>query len=436
MITEKDILKAIKSKKSNRECAKKLNISLDDYLNRKSSFINNVFLNVETNSYISELEEKIIEFSENVSEGTAKIKGIALSEPKSAEEIEKILKIDKDKWKLSSYWNKQHKDLKGIDYWVISAMVSKKKENELSIDDVNNIINNIFVNVKCEPKKVKLDIDKKIVDNKKALFVYTSDKHIAAYVSTNEAVYENNYNHRVFKYRMLNVLYEIQYLYKLYGKFSDIYIVDLGDRMDGMNAQTTRGGHKLPQNMNDKEAFETAITTEKEFYDMLFNYEYASHYHIISNACSNHGGVFDYIVSRTLELYVNTKYPDVKTSIQEKFIDHIQYGKHVFLLTHGKDTEDMKHGLPLHLNDKTENYLNKYLMHNKIDVSDNYVSVIKGDLHKNTSELTYGFRYKNVLSLFGGSKWIGTNFGPTRAGCSFDIVEKDTERIYEHKILF
>jgi hypothetical protein len=148
------------------------------------------------------------------------------------------------------------------------------------------------------------------------------------------------------------------------------------------------------------------------------------------------GGVFDYVVARALEIYVNTKYPFVKTSVQEKFIQHIEYGKHVILFTHGKDTEDMKHGLPLHVNDKTENYINKYLMYHNIDFKNKTVSLIKGDLHRDTSEITYGFRYKNVLSLFGGSKWIGTNFGPTKAGCSFDIIEKNTDRIFEHKILF
>jgi hypothetical protein len=432
MITENQILKCIKSKKSNRECAKKLGISVDDYLNKKRFFINKTIDNLEKNSYIIALEEKIIEFSENLTNGTAKIKGIALSEPKSAEEIEQILKIDKTKWKLSSYWNKQHKN-NNKEYWVVSAMVTKRQESEMSIEEAEELVKKIFTKSNITPFTKQ---QSSVVNNKKALFVYTSDKHIAAYVCGEESMYENEYNFNVFNSRMLTVMYEIQYLYGLYGKFSDIYVIDLGDRMDGMNAQTTRGGHKLPQNMNDKEAFEAVISGEKKFYDVLFTNDYASQYHVISNACSNHGGVFDYIVSRALEIYINAKYPTVNTLIQERFIDHIEYGKHVFLLTHGKDTEDMKHGLPLHLNDKTENYINKYLMYNKIDTSNKYVSVVKGDLHKNTSELTYGFRYRNVLSLFGGSKWISTNFGPTKPGCSFDIVEKDTDRIYEHKILF
>ena len=83
--------------------------------------------------YISELEnqlvdainqqkEKVVEFRENLEDGTAEIKGIAFAEPKSPEEIIRILKIDTTKWKLSSYWNKQHKD-----YWLVSAMVTQLK---------------------------------------------------------------------------------------------------------------------------------------------------------------------------------------------------------------------------------------------------------------------------------------------------------------------
>lgn len=83
------------------------------------------------NQYISELEEqlesainqqreKVIEFKEDLDAGTAEIKGIAFTEPKSPEEIIRILKIDITKWKLSTYWNKQHKD-----YWLVSAMVTQ-----------------------------------------------------------------------------------------------------------------------------------------------------------------------------------------------------------------------------------------------------------------------------------------------------------------------
>jgi len=80
-------------------------------------------------------KEKVIEFKENLEEGTAEIKGLAFTEPKSPEEIIRILKIDQAKWKLSSYWNKQHKN-----YWLISAMVTQKQAE--SQDMFKHILDN------------------------------------------------------------------------------------------------------------------------------------------------------------------------------------------------------------------------------------------------------------------------------------------------------
>lgn len=71
---------------------------------------------------INQNKEKVIEFKEDLEEGTAHIKGIAFAEPKSPEEIIRILKIDTEKWKLSTYWNKEHRG-----YWLVSAMVTQKK---------------------------------------------------------------------------------------------------------------------------------------------------------------------------------------------------------------------------------------------------------------------------------------------------------------------
>ena len=142
------------------------------------------------------------------------------------------------------------------------------------------------------------------------------------------------------------------------------------------------------------------------------------------------------MVNRALEIYLNAKYPQIDTRIFQQFIEPVYYGSHCILFTHGKDDADMKHGLPLHLNDKVENYLRKFLSYNGIKIDDYNISVVKGDLHMAASQCAYGFRYRNVLSLFGGSKWIATNFGPNRPGCSYEIIEKHNERIHEGNLMF
>jgi hypothetical protein len=147
----------------------------------------------------------------------------------------------------------------------------------------------------------------------------------------------------------------------------------------------------------------------------------------------NHSGSFGYSANRALEIYLNVKYPEIETKIIRKFIDHTRYGDHVFMLCHGKDREDLKYGLPLHLNDKTEKYITDY-----IDVHDlkGHLHFVKGDLHQAASEFGKRFRYRNVMSMYGASKWIHNNFGNTKAGISYEIIEKYSPRVMEYNLVF
>lgn len=160
---------SLKWKKTDEWCATKLGISLQKYQEIKRQILqtrdllqtelDNSLVDLAgkrmldliddeqiKNQYISELEdqlvdainqqkEKVIEFKEDLDNGTAEIKGVAFSEPKSPEEIERILKIDKTRWKLSQYWNKEHKG-----YWLVSALVTRQKKEE--VDYLAEVIKN------------------------------------------------------------------------------------------------------------------------------------------------------------------------------------------------------------------------------------------------------------------------------------------------------
>jgi hypothetical protein len=148
---------SLRWKKTDQWCSTKLGISLEKYQEIKKQILQTKDLLQEEldnslvdlagkrmldlisdrqikDEYISDLEdqlvdsinqskEKVIEWREDLDAGTAEIKGIAVNEPKSPEEIIRILKIDTTKWKLSTYWNKQQKD-----YWLVSAMVTQVKK--------------------------------------------------------------------------------------------------------------------------------------------------------------------------------------------------------------------------------------------------------------------------------------------------------------------
>ena len=55
------------------------------------------------------------------------------------------------------------------------------------------------------------------------------------------SVYKNKYNKEVIKERIINqTIYEIDEVFETYGQLEDLFIMDLGDALDGYNQQTTR----------------------------------------------------------------------------------------------------------------------------------------------------------------------------------------------------
>jgi hypothetical protein len=321
--------------------------------------------------------------------------------------------IKEDDVKSTKYWQTQKGDLR-------FSVVTKNDMLELPalIDVTREFLADI------EP--IKLPVLQSF--NSSTLVVFLSDKHIGALTKA-DAIYENPYNAQEFFNRMSLVMNEIYKSYIQYGPFARIVVVDLGDALDGYNSQTTRGGHTLPQNMSNKEAFEVYVQTHKKFYETLFLSKCALSYEIYHVTNSNHGGEFEHFATRCLQEYIEIKYPDVVFDVMDKFINELFIDDHAYLLSHGKDSEDLKHGLPLVLDGKTEQYITNYILHHGIGTKN--LHFIKGDLHQASTQWGKHFRYRNVPSIYGSSKWIMTNFGYSKPGCSFDLIEEDTIKQWE-----
>tara|TARA_R110001632_G_scaffold6902_1_gene27800 strand:- start:16507 stop:17694 length:1188 start_codon:yes stop_codon:yes gene_type:complete len=99
-------------KKDKVYCAKRLGISIKKYSHLKK---------------VVRLKDRLgdSEQHHNLENNESRISGISKNEPKSADEIIKLLNIDTTKWKLSQYWNKQMSD-----HWRISALITKIKETD------------------------------------------------------------------------------------------------------------------------------------------------------------------------------------------------------------------------------------------------------------------------------------------------------------------
>lgn len=285
-------------------------------------------------------------------------------------------------------------------------------------------------------------IDKKpdnIIKEQFGVFIYGSDKHIGAFTK-NESIYKNNYDVDEIENRLVyNTLTEIYRWRDLYGNIDSLFIMDLGDALDGFNQKTTRGlkrqgSHTLPQQLSNTEQHDTYVRVHKMLFDIIVEENLANNIFFIATSNSNHGGDFEYGAMKNFETYLNLKYPFIKTYVTTKFFDHFIYGKHCIIFNHGGDTEDMRGILPVAIDHKTRSIIDNYIKINKL--YDYIITVVGGDQHQAAETFTDTFRYRKVLSQLGNVKWGHTNFGFGFPGLSSEIIFKDKNDIYSFNRFF
>ena len=274
--------------------------------------------------------------------------------------------------------------------------------------DFTNIFKDLVVPIKLPKIERKLDLS--IFDR----LVYT-DVHVGMEVNQNGySLYDGAWNEAELNNRL-----EIMVAQTLINKQSDtLYIHELGDFMDGYDAVTTRGGHSLPQNMDNQKAFDVGLAFKIKMIDALIPY-----YNKIecTNICNdNHAGSFGYIVNSAFKAYIELKYDNVKVTNQRKFIDHYIVENRCFILCHGKDDKNMKFGFKPHLDavqiEKIKNYIDEYRLHNYT------IEFSKGDSHQLLLDFTSSsaFEYQNFGAFSPPSDWVKTNFKNTNS--SFIIL--------------
>jgi hypothetical protein len=269
--------------------------------------------------------------------------------------------------------------------------------------DFTNIFKDLVKPIKLPKISSKLDLS--IFDR----LVYT-DVHIGMEVNQNGySLYDGVWNEAEVEKRL-----EIMVSQTLINKQSDTLIIhELGDFMDGYDAVTTRGGHSLPQNMDNQKAFDVGLSFKVRLIDALIPY-----YNTIEciNICNdNHAGSFGYIVNSAFKAYIELKYENVKVVNQRKFIDHYIVENRCFILTHGKDDKNMKFGFKPHLDavqiEKIKNYIDEYKLHNYT------IEFSKGDSHQLLLDFTSSsaFEYQNFGAFSPPSDWVKTNFKNTNS---------------------
>ena len=253
---KKQISETLKWKKHPSYCAAKLNITEKQYIKIKKQILYERKKHKKKEKHLQDISLDVnVTEAIDLENGTGKLSGTFNHEPKSAEEIIFLLKIDTNKWKLSQYWNKQMGD-----HWRVSALISQIKNPEQKFFE--NLLENWI------PKKYK-------ISNSPFRNKYNNDPHCAV-ISLQDIHFGKEGNDTIdkdFEDTVKNLVqraHAIHYIEKMY------FVVG-GDliNMDTFSGTTT-GGTPLDNCMGATEAYiqafdamHWAITYIKSFCEEL-----------------------------------------------------------------------------------------------------------------------------------------------------------------------
>jgi len=162
------------------------------------------------------------------------------------------------------------------------------------------------------------------------LILHLSDLHIGAKVST-DCLYENSYSLEVVRERIQKLLNQLQ------GKQYDTIVINLlGDMLDGMNGETTRGGNPLPQNMDNYEQVNNYINIMTDFMFSLHAMNICNHIKVYSVKCGNHDGIVGYTATMALFARLQLMFPNYEFKLFNDFFGYYEFKGHKWIICHGR----------------------------------------------------------------------------------------------------
>lgn len=294
-------------------------------------------------------------------------------------------------------------------------------DDEEAVLEVDNHLEEIIQKY-INPVKILTDISK---PNNKDFFdrlVFT-DSHLGMDVQGKDGdpLYDGKWDTEEILKRLMVMVSHV----KTYKTSNTLVIDDLGDFLDGLGGQTTRKGHELPQNMNDKEVFDLALLFKTSLIDSLVD-DFDT---IICNNVTNdnHAGVFSYFVSSAVKQLLEQRYPKkVFVNSIKRFMHHYSVENHTFVLCHGKDIGENKFGFKPKLDAIQAEKIDQYCKEHKL-YNGNFIEFSKGDSHQAIYDDTTSndFSYYNYPAFSPPSNWVKTNFKNSKSGFNFFNIKKD-----------
>ena len=293
----------------------------------------------------------------------------------------------------------------------------------LTIDQIHDVIAKYITPIEVKP--IKKQVKGHLFD----MLTFT-DVHIGMDTDKyKNTMYEKKWDRQYLLDQAREMIYET-----INWRKSDMLVIDdLGDLMDGFDGRTTRGGHDLPQNMTNKEAFDLAIQFKLMIVDKLV--EHYDHI-VINNVCNdNHSGDFGYFVNSAFKSICELRYKNVVVNNHVQFISHYTIGKVTFLISHGKDDKALKFGFSVYPKPQDIEKIDQYCKRKNLYKEGQTIVFKKGDSHQCLFDecSSDDFFYWNYPAFSPSSNWIKNNYKFGRRGFvlqSFDGSYFEDRRIY------
>jgi hypothetical protein len=141
-------------------------------------------------------------------------------------------------------------------------------------------------------------------------------------------------------------------------------------------------------------------------------------------------GSFGYILNSAFKSIVDCKFPNVIVINHKKFINFYIIGDHGFIISHGKDSRNLKFGFKPQLDPRSTEKISQYIRHNSELRACKYIEFSKGDSHQCLFDMCTSdeFDYFNFPAFSPSSEWIQTNFKKGRSGFVLQNIDMYSDR--------
>jgi len=310
--------KLLIQKKSKKFYAEKLGIT-ENEVNDLIREIRSKDPDESSEDYVSELEDSVVKFFEDIQKGTGEIILNSKEEIRTLDELIEKCDIDTDKWEITkyvqNYWGNKNNP-----YWQVKAWLGKKKEEHLFQDAFVNFLEGYVPQAKDVPTPENYD------DKLNAcLVINKQDSHL------NKFDIDGNNNIALRLAKILNKIELIASQAQLANNLENITYVIGSDEFNSEFTNTTTKGTPQQNIHSYHTAFQLICNHEVSVINLLLQ---RSEDVAVIFVAGNHDEFVGWHLASWLQTYYRNE-DRILFDISPRYRKYVSYGKSAIMFNHG-----------------------------------------------------------------------------------------------------